>query len=53
MLDTFCLHSNPFISLQFTEYIVTGDSVYYSGAMPLVEVVYKLYSANVNIQNVN
>jgi hypothetical protein len=39
MLDTFCLHSNPFISLQFTEYIVTGDSVYYSGSMPLVEVV--------------
>jgi hypothetical protein len=45
--------SYPFISLQFIEYIVTGDSVYYSGSLPLVEVVYKLYSANVNIQNVN
>jgi hypothetical protein len=27
-------HSNPFISLQFIEYIVTGDSVYYSGSLP-------------------
>ena len=35
------------------EYIVTGDSVYNSDSLPLVEVVYKLYSANVNIQNVN
>jgi hypothetical protein len=38
MLYTFCLHSNPFISLYFIEYIVTGDSVYYSGSLPLVEV---------------
>ena len=49
----FGLHSNPFISLQFIAYNVTGDSVYYSGSLPLVEVVNKLYSANVNIQNVN
>ena len=26
--------------------------MYYSGSLPLVEVVYKLYSANVNIQKV-
>jgi hypothetical protein len=41
------------LNFKILEYIVTGDSVYYSGSLPLVEVVYKLYSANVNIQNVN
>ena len=51
-LSLICIVSYPFISLQFIEYIVTGDSVYYSGSLPLVEVVYKLYSANVNIQKV-
>jgi methyl coenzyme M reductase gamma subunit len=44
-------HSNPFISLQCIEYIVTGDSVYYSGSLPYRRS--RLYSANVIIQNVN
>jgi hypothetical protein len=44
-------HSNLFISLQFIEYIVTGDSVYYSGSLPYRRSC--LYSANVIIQNVN